>query len=121
MLDGFEGFEPNYAAHRIPVLEISEENSLEEKYGRFAQDSWIDRELSLSKMDAIMSDLQEGSILSRLRGLLSKNLEILAISKEELTPAAVEPFHIELNDSTPCYERPLRYNPTLTKFVNDEV
>ena len=110
VLDGFKGFEPVHATHHMPVLERSQELSLEEKYGQFAQDSWGDRELALRKMDAITSDLQEGEVMRRLRGLLAQNLEILAISKEELTPAAVEPFRIELTDTTLCFERPLRYN-----------
>ena len=45
---------------------------------------------------------------------MANNLEVLAISKEELTPANVEPFKIELTDTTPSYEKALRYNPTLT-------
>ena len=65
-------------------------------------------------MDAITSDLYQGETLDRLRGLLANNLEVLAISKEELTPANVEPFRIELTDTTPSYKKALRYKPTLT-------
>ena len=53
--------------------------------------------------------------------LMAKELGILAISKDELNQANVEPFKIELQDTTPCYERALRYNPTLSRFVNEEV
>ena len=48
-------------------------------------------------------------------------MKTLAISKDELTLTNVEPFKIELTDSTPSFEKPLRYNPTLTKFVTQEV
>ena len=72
-------------------------------------------------MDMIKSDLQEGPKLEKLRGLLSKELGILAISKEELTQANVEPFKIELIDPSPSFERALRYNPTLTHFITREV
>ena len=47
--------------------------------------------------------------------------DILAISKDALTEANVEPFLIDLLDTTPSFERPLRYNPTLTKFIDKEV
>ena len=72
-------------------------------------------------MDMIKSDLQEGPKLEKLRGLLSKELGILAISKEELTQANVEPFKIELIDPSPSFERALRYNPTLTHCITGEV
>lgn len=72
-------------------------------------------------MDAIGSDLKDLMIMAKLRTQLAKNVEILAINKDELTPANVEPFKIELIDTTPSYERPLRYNPTLTAFVTREV
>ena len=45
----------------------------------------------------------------------------MAISKDELTPARVEPFQIDLHDPTPYHEKPMRYNRTLTEFVNKEV
>ena len=65
-------------------------------------------------MDTITSDLYQGKTLDRLKGLLANNFEVLAISKEELTLAHVEPFKIELIDTTPSYEKALKYNPTLT-------
>ena len=33
----------------------------------------------------------------------------------------MEPFKIDLQDTTPSFEKALKYNPTLTKFVVDEV
>ena len=77
--------EPIHTVQHTPMLERREEISLEEKYGQFAQDSWIDRELNFRKMDMIKSDLQEGPRLEKLRRLLSRELGILAISKDELT------------------------------------
>ena len=49
---------------------------------------------------------------------MSQRLEYLAMSKDELTPANVEPFQIDLSDPTPYHEKPMRYNRTLTQFVN---
>ena len=67
------------------MLEMEEKDSLDQKYGRFAQDSWIYYELGLRKMDAIKSNLKGGAILEKLRVLLLERLDILAISKDELT------------------------------------
>ena len=72
-------------------------------------------------MDAIKTDIKGGDTLEKLRVLLAERLNILAISKDELTQADVEPFRIDLQDTTPSFEKALRYNPTLTKFVVDEV
>ena len=72
-------------------------------------------------MDQINTDLTHGVYLDKLRGILAPKLNILAISKDELTKANVEPFRIDLLDTTPSFERPLRYNPTLTKFIDKEV
>ena len=72
-------------------------------------------------MDAIKTDIKGGDTLEKLRVLLAKRLNILAISKDELTQADVEPFRIDLQDTTPSFVKALRYNPTLTKFVVDEV
>ena len=33
----------------------------------------------------------------------------------------MEPFRIDLQDTTPSFEKALRYNPTLAKFIVDEV
>ena len=49
---------------------------------------------------------------------MSRRLDYLVISKDELTPANVEPFQIALSDPTPYYEKPMRYNRTLTQFAN---
>ena len=46
---------------------------------------------------------------------------MLALSKEELTPANVEPFKIELVNTAPSFEIPIRYNQRLTESVNKEV
>ena len=119
--ESFEGIEPVLATHHVSVLERHEEPSLEVKYGHFAQDSWVDYEIGLKKMDAIKTDLQEGTTLEKLRVLLASWLSILAISKDELTQANVEPFRIELQDPTPSFEKALRYNPTLTKFIVEEI
>ena len=73
-MDGFESFEgmgPVLATHHVPMLERNEEPSLEEKYGHFAQDSWLDYEIGLKKMDAIKTDLKEGATLEKLRVLLA--------------------------------------------------
>ena len=72
-------------------------------------------------MDKIATDLGEGAHLGALRELLAIKLRILAISKDELTEADVEPFKINLLDTNPSFERPLRYNPTLTSFIDSEV
>ena len=72
-------------------------------------------------MDQISTDLTHGVYLDKLWGILAPNLNIIAISKDELTKANVEPFRIDLLDTTPSFERPLRYNPTLTKFIDKEV
>ena len=69
---------------------------MERKYGQYAQDSWEDRDLSLKKMDMIKSNLQDGPIRWGLMELMAKELGILAISKDELNQANVEPFKIEL-------------------------
>ena len=52
---------------------------------------------------------------------IAKQIEGLAISKEELTPANVEPFRMELNNYKPCFEKPMRYNRKLTNFIDEEV
>ena len=72
-------------------------------------------------MDQISTDLTHGVYLDKLRGILAPKLNILAISKDELTEANVEPFRIDLLYTTPSFERPLRYNPNLTKFIDKEV
>ena len=94
---------------------------LDKKYGRFAHDSWEDYELSLKKLDTVCAEIGEGAIMEKLRALLSERLSILAISKSELNRARVEPFSITLTDTTPSYERPTRYNPTLNAFVEKEI
>ena len=48
-------------------------------------------------------------------------MEVLAISKDELTPANVAPFHIVLTDLEPSSEKAMRYNRKLTEFINTEV
>ena len=42
----------------------------------------------------------------------------MAIDKKELTPANVEPFVIELLDTTPVFEKPMRYNKKLSSFID---
>ena len=84
------------------------------KFGHFAQESWGDYDLCLRKMETIKTDLEEGRLLDSLRAILANRLEVLAISKDELTPARVEPFKINLINPEPSFEKPLRYNPTLT-------
>ena len=46
---------------------------------------------------------------------------MLAISKDELTPANVAPFNIVLTDLEPSSEKAMRYNRKLTEFINTEV
>ena len=53
--------------------------------------------------------------------MMSVRLGHLAISKEELTPAQVEPFKIELSNFEPSYEKPIRYNRKLMEFIDKEV
>ena len=53
--------------------------------------------------------------------MLSHYVSNFALTKSELTRANVEPFTIELSDTTPCFERPMRYNRTLTNCINEEV
>ena len=72
-------------------------------------------------MDQIGTNLTHGVYLDKLRGILAPKLNILDISKDEMTKANVEPFQIDLLNTTPSFERPLRYNPTLTKFIDKEV
>ena len=81
-----------------PICTIEDGGALEleRKYGQYAQDSWEDRNLSLKKMDMIKSNLQDGPIRWGLLDLMAKELSILAISKDELNQANVEPFKIEL-------------------------
>ena len=72
-------------------------------------------------MDAISTGLGDGRALEELRTTLSPLLDILALSKDELTKARVEPFRIDLINTQPSFEKPLRYNPTLTKFIDEEI
>ena len=72
-------------------------------------------------MNTIESDLSEGGELEKLYSMLARHLAILAISKDELFEARVEPFHIELIDTKPNFEKPMRYNRQLSKFINQEV
>ena len=53
--------------------------------------------------------------------MMSKRLEILAISKDELTPAEVEPFRIELTNMEPSHEKPQRYSKVLMEFIDKEI
>ena len=53
--------------------------------------------------------------------MLVDNLDLFAIDKKELTKADVEPFEINLNDTTPYAEKYLRYNRRMSKFIDDEV
>ena len=48
-------------------------------------------------------------------------MDNLAISKDELTPANVEPFKMELNNFEPCFEKPIRYNKKLEEFIDKEI
>ena len=61
-------------------------------------------------MANINTDLDEGACLERLRSMLASRLSTLALTKEELTEARVEPFRIDLTDPTPSFEKPMRYN-----------
>ena len=97
------------------------EGELELKYGRFAHSSWRDRCLCLKKMDAIMTKIGGEHGQDGIRHMLADKLEVLAISKDELTPANGEPFRIELINREPSFEKPLRYNQKLTQFVDQEV
>ena len=49
---------------------------------------------------------------------ISFQIENMAIDKKELTPANVEPFVIELLDTTPVFEKPMRYNKKLSSFID---
>ena len=62
-----------------------------------------------------------GMLKHRFYNTVSKYINNFALTKEELTEAQVEPFKIELNDHTPCFEKPMRYNKTLTNCINKEV
>ena len=53
--------------------------------------------------------------------MVAKYVHNFALTKEELTEARVEPFKIELNDNRPYFEKPMRYNKTLTSCINKEV
>lgn len=53
--------------------------------------------------------------------MLSEKVPILASSKEELTPANVEPFKIDLLTNEPSFEKPMRYNQKLTKVIDLEI
>lgn len=112
-MDGFEEI-------NVGTEEKNEEN-LEEKFGHFAHDSWVDWDISLEKMGTIKTDLLDGRQEEKLRRMLAKHLRILAISKDELSEARVEPFRIELTDTKPSFEKPMRYNRQLSEFINTEV
>ena len=58
----------------------------------------MDWDLSIRKMHAISADLPEGPRMESLRRMLADKLPILAITKEELGEARVEPFRINLMD-----------------------
>ena len=45
----------------------------------------------------------------------------MAISKDELTPANVEPFKIELNNNEPSFEKPMRYNKRMSDYIDKEI
>ena len=60
-------------------------------------------------------------LTEKFLGDMSHRLDHLAISKEELTPANVEPFRIDLVDTKPYAEKPMRYSPTLTQFIDKEI
>ena len=53
--------------------------------------------------------------------MVAKYVHNFALTKEELTKARVEPFKIELNGNRPYFEKPMRYNKTLTSCINKEV
>ena len=70
-------------------------------------------------MSKISTELEEGSFShGKLLSLLAKYLSVLAISKDELTEANVEPFWIDLVNQEPWVEKPLRYNRELTRFID---
>ena len=95
------------------VLVCESQEELEEKYGQFAHNTWKNRRLCLAKIEAIRSDLIGENRLEELRWALTNKLDVLALSKEELTPTRVEPFKIEIVSHEPSYEKPLRYNQKL--------
>ena len=72
-------------------------------------------------MQVIQTDLLDGKVKEDLYSMLAYKLDVLAISKEELTVADVEPFQIELLSEEPSFEKPMRYNRKLTDFINKEV
>ena len=53
--------------------------------------------------------------------MFATQVENFALTKGELTRANVEPFRIELSDFASVFERPMRYNKTLTNCINEEV
>lgn len=71
---------------------------------------------TLKFLDGLPHELEED-----VRKMFLGYLYNFALTKGELTRANVEPFVIELMDTTPVYEKPMRYNRTLTGCINEEV
>ena len=60
----------------------------------------------MEKMSNINTGLGEGKIRNSFLEMMSLRLDHLAIKKEELTLAKVEPFKIELSNHEPSFEKP---------------
>ena len=72
-------------------------------------------------MNNINFRLGEGKTRDRFLEMMSLRLDHLAIKKEELTLAKVEPFKIELSNHEPSFEKPQRYNKKLMEFIDKEI
>ena len=53
--------------------------------------------------------------------MLARHIPILAISKDELSPADVKEFHVDLLNKEPSFEKPIRYSQRLTAVIDQEI
>ena len=60
-------------------------------------------------------------MLGQVYSMFSRFLSLLALTKEELTPARVEPFRVDLVNEEPIFDKPIRYNRVLTEHIKGEV
>lgn len=73
------------------------------------------------KLDSLECGMVCTATEMEMKQLLRRYHTLMAIEKGELTVANVEPFRIDLLDKTPVAQKPMRYNPEMRKFIDQEV
>ena len=94
---------------------------LETKYGRFAESFGPGREKEVWKLSKTNYHGTSKVTREKFFSMLARHIPILATSKDELSPAVVKAFRVDLLNKEPSFEKPIQYSQRLTAVIDQEL